>query len=78
MQTETYTTKTGATRVRPVMTESEMAHAMFEGGNGFCLGCGAEADGVEPDARRYECEMCGENLVYGLEELMMMGIAKIN
>jgi len=38
---------------------------------GFCVCCGAEADGVEPDARRYECEACGEKGVYGAEELFM-------
>jgi len=39
---------------------------------GFCLSCGAEVEGVEPDARRYECECCGERQVYGAEELMIM------
>lgn len=38
---------------------------------GFCVRCGAEADGVEPDARRYECEACGSPSVYGAEELLM-------
>lgn len=38
---------------------------------GFCLACGADAYGVEPDARRYECEACGERQVYGAEELLM-------
>ena len=38
---------------------------------GFCLACGAEADGVEPDACEYECEACGEAEVFGCEELMM-------
>jgi predicted RNA-binding Zn-ribbon protein involved in translation (DUF1610 family) len=39
---------------------------------GFCLACGSEAYGVEPDARKYECEDCGERKVYGAEELLMM------
>ncbi len=39
---------------------------------GFCLACGAEASGVEPDAREYECEECGERKVYGAEELLFM------
>lgn len=39
---------------------------------GFCLACGAEVRGVEPDARKYECESCGECKVYGAEELLMM------
>lgn len=54
------------------MTEAEfLAEANDFGGR--CLACGAEACGVEPDARKYECESCGENKVYGLEELLMMG-----
>ena len=39
---------------------------------GFCTACGAEAYNVEPDARGYECESCGEPKVYGAEELLMM------
>ena len=39
---------------------------------GFCIACGAEAYGVEPDARRYECEECGKEKVYGAEELLIM------
>ncbi len=38
---------------------------------GFCLACGFEQDGCEPDACEYECEACGENEVYGSEELLM-------
>lgn len=39
---------------------------------GICLACGAERDGCEPDARKYECYECGESAVYGAEELFMM------
>ena len=39
---------------------------------GFCLACGNEQGGCEPDARRYRCEACGESQVYGAEELAMM------
>lgn len=39
---------------------------------GFCIQCGAEADGVEPDAHGYECEACGEDGVHGAEELLIM------
>jgi len=38
---------------------------------GFCLACGLEHGGIEPDARGYECEGCGEPQVYGDEELLM-------
>ena len=40
---------------------------------GACLKCGAEAHQVEPDARKYRCEECGFNYVYGAEEILMMG-----
>ena len=38
---------------------------------GFCLACGAEVDGCEPDARDYECDECGETKVYGAMEVLM-------
>jgi predicted RNA-binding Zn-ribbon protein involved in translation (DUF1610 family) len=38
---------------------------------GFCVACGEEVDGVEPDARKYECESCGAKAVYGGEELLL-------
>lgn len=41
---------------------------------GFCVACGAEAYDVEPDARRYECESCGVNKVYGAQEILLMTI----
>jgi predicted RNA-binding Zn-ribbon protein involved in translation (DUF1610 family) len=54
------------------MTEDEFRRGDDEF-EGRCLSCGTEAYGVEPDARRYECEACGESKVYGLAELLMMG-----
>ncbi len=39
---------------------------------GLCLTCGADADGVEPDAQGYDCESCDAPTAYGYEELMMM------
>jgi predicted RNA-binding Zn-ribbon protein involved in translation (DUF1610 family) len=39
---------------------------------GFCIECGAEVSNVEPDARKYPCEECGENKVYGAEEIILM------
>jgi len=38
---------------------------------GFCLHCGAEADGCEPDAGQYPCESCGETAVYGAAEILI-------
>jgi hypothetical protein len=39
---------------------------------GFCVRCGTEAEGIEPDARKCECESCGEPGVYGASELLIM------
>lgn len=40
---------------------------------GFCLACGEVAEGVEPDARGYECECCGAPRVYGAAEFALRG-----
>lgn len=39
---------------------------------GFCVACGANAMGVEPDACKYKCAKCGKAAVYGAEELVLM------
>jgi hypothetical protein len=49
-----------------------MACAQDGEGVGFCLSCGADQYGVEPDARGYECEECGKERVYGAEEILLM------
>lgn len=41
---------------------------------GFCIACGAYHDGCEPDARNYPCEECGENKVFGAQEILLMGL----
>lgn len=43
---------------------------------GFCLDCGEMRDCVEPDARKYECEACGNNSVYGAQEILLMGLVQ--
>lgn len=77
MTRETFKTKAGTTRYRPVMPESECRHLTFNENPGFCLDCGTETDGVEPDARKYRCDACGMPAVYGLEELLMMNLVRI-
>src|ERR1700752_605379 len=49
--------------VERTMTENENP--------GFCLICGVEAEGCEPDARNYKCENCGAEQVFGAEELAL-------
>lgn len=41
---------------------------------GFCVACGEQHDGLlEPDARNVHCEICGEDQVFGAEEIVLMG-----
>lgn len=53
-----------------VMEAVERSHSSLDN-PGFCVACGEEASGCEPDARRYECEHCGAHQVYGAEELLL-------
>lgn len=52
-----------------VATESQMFGLENPG---FCLHCGADADGCEPDAHGYKCEECGNPTVCGAQEVLMM------
>lgn len=69
-----YKTKKGLTQYRPQLKERQL---WDEDTTGWCLHCGCEVDGVEPDARKYTCETCGLPKVYGLSELAMMGLVVI-
>ena len=63
-----------ATKIKPktfTIEEIEQADADM---SGFCLACGAERYGTEPDARRYPCEECGKKLVFGAQEIALMGL----
>ncbi len=71
MNKQTYTSKAGLKQYRPVITEKELMHGYL----GFCVACGTKAYGVEPDARKYECAECAKPKVYGIEELMLIGLA---
>jgi len=47
------------------LTIDQIMEAVESGDDmGFCIACGAEAYGVEPE--------CGKEKVYGAEELLMM------
>lgn len=58
------------------MSEEQYLSLCEESG-GFCNNCGEEIYGVEPDARNYHCDGCGENQVFGVEELLIMGDIEI-
>jgi predicted RNA-binding Zn-ribbon protein involved in translation (DUF1610 family) len=52
--------------------ESLLAENMFGMGSyGVCNSCGEEQDGIEFDTVEAECATCGENQVYGLEEILL-------
>ena len=38
---------------------------------GFCIACGIEVEGCDPDSRELECHECGEKTVYGAEEILI-------
>ena len=73
MRRQAYKTVKGVTQYRPVVSLRAMENGSLDG-RGFCLACGKDAHGVEPDARRYTCESCKAPKVYGLEELLLMGL----
>lgn len=68
---KTYTAKSGKTQYMPSIEEVQQ---MTDDMEGFCIACGEQQAGVEPDARKYKCESCGEWKVYGAEELALMGL----
>ena len=43
---------------------------------GFCIDCGEEAYNIEPDAKNYECESCGQRQVFGASEIAIMGLVE--
>jgi hypothetical protein len=55
-----------------VILEACDRHATSLDDPGFCLICGNEASGVEPDAQNYTCETCGAEQVFGAEELLIV------
>ena len=66
-----YTTKSGVTQYKASFKSIEQAGHDFIG---FCLACGNEQEGCEPDMRKAVCESCGKPKVYGGEELVLMGL----
>jgi len=60
------------TKMKPTIEEIYEASSNYEG---WCTSCEDFTTGCcEPDAREYECEVCGENTVYGAEEAVIMGL----
>ena len=59
--------------IKPIQVSEADYADLTENYGGFCVECGDQAYGVEPDARRYRCESCGASAVYGAEELLIRG-----
>ena len=66
-----YKAKNGAIQYKPSLKAVERMDRDMQG---WCLACGSEQDGCEPDARKYKCEGCGKDKVYGAAELALMGL----
>lgn len=66
-----YQAKNGSMQWKPSMDEVLEASETY---SGFCLACGEENTGIEPDARKYHCQCCGAPKVYGADELILMGL----
>ena len=60
-----------------IKVTEEQFHALREDSMGICLNCKEEQDCCEPDARNYLCEYCGKKKVFGIEELLIMGLIEI-
>lgn len=64
-------------RNMPKPTEKQILAAIERDDNtGFCLACGNEQHGCEPDMERGVCENpdCREHRVYGAEQLLITGL----
>jgi len=51
-----------------------MDHLMADDSVGFCIRCGHEHHGIEPDVDNAKCKECGNNGVFGVEELLVRGL----
>jgi len=65
------TMKTSVNEWADAHTDEILEAVQRDDNSGFCVSCGAEQGGCEPDARRYKCEACGDRAVFGAEELLL-------
>lgn len=66
-------------KVHPSITESRVLDAVERhittlDNPGFCIYCGEEQEGCEPDAREYHCDNCEADGVYGADEMLIAGM----
>ena len=65
----------GAKMEKKTFTLDQIEGAIEEDA-GFCIECGTEVSGVEPDARKYHCPECHQLSVYGAETILLMGLCR--
>lgn len=63
-------------RIHPTVTIARVEKALAaasvaDDDRGFCTACGADAWDVHPAARQLKCDRCGQDAVYGAEELFI-------
>ncbi|MGH9608031.1 MAG: hypothetical protein ACRD34_00020 [Bryobacteraceae bacterium] len=58
----------------PIIFTLAQIQDMAEEMSGACIKCGAVRECCEPDARKYHCDECGQNQVYGAEEILLMDL----
>lgn len=78
MTSQPYKTRAGKIGRIPVFVDTQEFMSYSDDQSGWCLACGELAYGVEPDARRYGCECCGEKAVFGLEELLVRNLVRFD
>ena len=76
MKKTPYTNRKGEKQFKPVLSLRSFEQHV-EDNTGFCLACGAEIEGLEPDARKCTCPECHAPKAFGLEELLLMNLIKI-
>lgn len=58
--------------ITPERVYTAMEEQMYGTANpGFCLACGEDHDGCEPDAEGYHCDCCGADQVMGAEAFFL-------
>jgi hypothetical protein len=68
-----YTARSGRIQYKP--SADYLEHLISnDSGQGFCLACAEQVDGIEPDAGQETCPHCGEDKAYGAEELYTHGL----
>lgn len=61
------------TTLRKLTVSEARYHELCEMYYGLCRVCGCERECTEPDAENYHCEDCGQDEVFGTEQLLLRG-----